>query len=247
EVQCPGHALEDARAPAELPALVFGLDPAAPAERDDRDLALAGLGSERALPDAEVEIPPPGGFRRHVLPHAVPPEELLRHASASSSCCRVSIGSEQASCAATRAPATVPRRTASTSSSPRRRPWPSAAAKASPAPSPLTTSTGKPGTCVSCSSSITVAPCSPRLSTSRGTEPSCAAATSSSLPITMSARLAASQASSGYSSGFSQSAGRQSRSKIVVPRCASSAPSVVSRLGDWARPVPAADRAPASA
>src|SRR5262249_39088449 len=58
---------------------------------------------------------------------------------------------------------------------------------------------------------------------------------------------AASAASVGYSAGSSHSAGRQSRSKIVVPRWARSAASVVSRLGGCAGPVAGADRSGAAA
>src|SRR5207249_11591415 len=125
-----------------------GLDTTAAADRHEGDLACAGVGRERAVTDAEVEVPPPRRFRRHVLPLPFPPEEL-RHTSSASSSSRRGTASEQASLDATTAPAIEPRRTASTSGRPPRRPCPTAAANASPAPSPFTTSTGKTGTSVS--------------------------------------------------------------------------------------------------
>src|SRR5947207_2333480 len=68
EVERPPHPVEDARAAAELPALAVGLDTTAAADRHEGDLACAGVGRERAVTDAEVEVPPPRRFRRHVLP-----------------------------------------------------------------------------------------------------------------------------------------------------------------------------------
>ena len=121
KVDRPGHAVENALAAADLPALPVRLDPAPPFQRHENDLDFTGLRRERSLPHAEMEIPPARRLRRHLLP-GPRTQHVLAHTNAPSSSSSLGIASEQESCVATSAPATVPRRTTSTSGRPRNTP-----------------------------------------------------------------------------------------------------------------------------
>src|SRR5439155_14667694 len=155
--------------PSELPALPVALGGEPSSERDERNLLVLGAschGVPVAQPlNAKRQVAPRRRRRIDELPVAVAQEEI-GHVSSASSSARNGIASEHASCEATIAPATDPRRAASSSDRPVCRLCPKAAMNASPAPRPLTTSTGWGGTSTCAPSWNKTTPCSPRLSTS---------------------------------------------------------------------------------
>src|SRR5439155_20271641 len=77
QIERPRHSGENAYTPAELPRLALRFDADAAGERDERDLAVAGVRGERAAAHAEVQVLPARGLRRHLLPGARPEQQVV--------------------------------------------------------------------------------------------------------------------------------------------------------------------------
>src|SRR6266508_4552144 len=125
EIERPRHTVEHAGPAAELPALVAADDGTAASERHEGDLLASGacrdlFAVSQAL-DAKRQVPPGRGAGVDAVPLAVTQQEAA-HPRTLSSCSRRGIASEHASWDATIAPATDPRRTASSRGRPRCKP-----------------------------------------------------------------------------------------------------------------------------